>query len=214
MQLPASLLAIATGNNLTIVGDLCRRVLPIEMDAGCENPELREFKRELVPWAIENRPALVNAALTILSCYRRAGSPLPEGFKPLGSFEEWSRVVCGSLMWLGEPDPREAMNDNRANDPKRLLLSRFLTGLDDLFGKEWMTCGAIMEGARAANERVPALVDAIDEITVKARDEHGAKTSLGKWLDAQKGRIVDGLRLEVSRDTDRKVNLWRAVPLK
>ena len=87
VQLPASALVVATGNNLTVAGDLCRRVVPIEMDAGCENPELREFERELVPWAIENRPKLVAAALTILAAHRKAGSPLPADFKPLGSFE-------------------------------------------------------------------------------------------------------------------------------
>ena len=105
VQLPASVLVVATGNNLTIAGDLCRRVVPVEMDAGCEHPELREFGRELVPWAIANRPRLVAAALSVLAAYIRMGSPLPAGFKPLGSFEQWSRTVWGAVMWMGQTDP-------------------------------------------------------------------------------------------------------------
>ena len=34
----------ATGNNFTLVGDICRRVITINLDAGMERPELRQFK--------------------------------------------------------------------------------------------------------------------------------------------------------------------------
>ena len=155
VQLPASALVVATGNNLTVAGDLCRRVVPIEMDAGCESPELREFERELVPWAIENRPKLVAAALTVLAAHRKAGSPLPADFKPLGSFEAWSRTVCGALVWMGKTDPRDAMAEIRANDPKRLLLTRVLAGMESLFGRQWQSAGTIFETAKNSREREP-----------------------------------------------------------
>ena len=212
VQLPASALVVATGNNLTVAGDLCRRVVPIEMDAGCESPELREFERELVPWAIENRPKLVAAALTILAAHRKAGSPLPEDFKPLGSFEAWSRTVCGALVWMGKTDPRDAMAEIRANDPKRLLLTRVLVGMETLFGRQWQSVGSILDTAKTSKERAPGLIEAIEEITAKARDDKTAKIALGRWLNAEKGRIVAGLRLESQRDDHAKVNTWRADP--
>ena len=158
VQLPASALVVATGNNLTVAGDLCRRVVPIEMDAGCESPELREFERELVPWAIENRPKLVAAALTVLAAHRKAGSPLPADFKPLGSFEAWSRTVCGALVWMGKTDPRDAMAEIRANDPKRLLLTRLLVGMETLFGRQWQSVGSILDTAKTSKERAPGLI--------------------------------------------------------
>ena len=205
------MLTIATGNNLQVVGDLCRRDLPIEMDAGVENPELRDFERDLLPWAIENRPALVSAALTILSCYREVGSPLPPNFKPLGSFEAWSRLVCGALIWLGETDPRDAMAETRASDPKRLLLAKVLIGIKAMFGKTWQSAGNIYATAKGADEGTKAadLWLAIEEIAMKARDDKGARIMLGRWLDSQKGRVVPDLCLECQRDTDRKINLWR-----
>ena len=67
VTLPSNILTIATGNNLRVAGDMVRRVLPIEMDAKVEHPELRTFNRELVPWAIDNRQ---NA------CRGRAWDPL------------------------------------------------------------------------------------------------------------------------------------------
>ena len=211
VTLPAAVLMVATGNNLMVAGDLCRRVIPIEMDAGVENPELRTFVRDLGPWAIANRQKLVAAAIAILAAYRRADQPVKDGFAPLGSFEEWSRSVCGALTWLGQADPRDGMHATRASDPKRLLLSRTLSGMHGLFGETWQAAGSILDMAKTS-ERAPELRDAIEEITVKARDDKSAKIILGRWLEREKGRVVGGFRLEADRDAVRKVNLWLAVP--
>ena len=64
-----------TGNNLVIQGDMTRRVIPIELDAQCERPELRAFDRELLPWVDHHRGQLVADALTVLSAWRKAGRP-------------------------------------------------------------------------------------------------------------------------------------------
>ena len=216
LQLPASVLVVATGNNLRIAGDLCRRVLPIEMDAGCENPELRKFERELLTWAISNRAQLVAAVLTILSSYRSAGEPVPNGFVPLGSFEKWCRTVCGALIWIGEPDPRDAMAATRANDPKRQLLGNVLSGMETLFGlineaskAPWQSTTSLFEAAtNAGPDRAPGLLESLEVITTKARDDKASRIMLGRWLEVHKGRVVGGLRLEGTRDEHCKVNLW------
>lgn len=214
VQLPASLLAVATGNNLKVVGDLCRRILPIEMDAGVESPELREFERALVPWAIENRPKLVAAAITILSAYRKAGSPLPSSFNPLGSFEVWSHQICGAIMWLGQPDPRQAMAASRENDPRRQILGNVLAGMHSLFDAQFQTSAAIFRTAKEAGaDRGQDLWEAVEAITMKGRDEKACRIIFGRWLDEHRGRVVGGLRLEIERDTHRKINLWRAAPV-
>ena len=186
VQLPASALVVATGNNLTVAGDLCRRVVPIEMDAGCESPELREFERELGPWAIENRPRLVAAALTILAAHRKAGSPLPADFKPLGPSK--SGRAPYAAPWCGWASPTRAMPcpTIRANDPKRLLLTRVLAGMEALFGRQWHSAGGIFDAAKASKEREPGLIEAIEEITAKARDEKAAKIAFGRWLRPRK----------------------------
>ena len=59
----------------------------------------------------------------------------------------------------------------------------------------------------------PHLRAAVDQITVKARDDRSAVITLGKWLDGERGRVVGGIRLESTRDTDRKINLWQATSL-
>jgi hypothetical protein len=52
----------------------------------------------------QHRSELLSDALTILRAYAVAGRPEVE-LPPFGSFEEWSRIVRGSLVWCGLPDP-------------------------------------------------------------------------------------------------------------
>ena len=101
------------------------------------------------------------------------------------------------------------MIETRANDPKWQLLARVLTGMLELFGDQWQNAGNIFDAARASRERAPALLDAIEEITERARDDKGAKVTLGKWLDGEKGRVVNSLRLEKTRDEHAKADLWK-----
>ena len=85
-----------------IRGDLTRRTLRCRIDAKVEQPENRVFSNDPVEEARKARPALVVAALTILRAYHVAGRPQKPN--PLGSFEAWSDLVRGALMWLGAAD--------------------------------------------------------------------------------------------------------------
>jgi hypothetical protein len=89
----------ATGNNLVIEGDLTRRSVRCQMDAEVERPELLTFKYDPIDDAKKNRGELVGLVLTILRAYHLAGKPNKE---TLGGFEEWSYLVRGALLWLGE----------------------------------------------------------------------------------------------------------------
>ena len=60
----------ATGNNLTIKGDMTRRAIVSHLDAKMERPELREFSFEPVERAKAERGVYVVAALTILLAFK------------------------------------------------------------------------------------------------------------------------------------------------
>jgi hypothetical protein len=65
----------ATGNNFTIVGDLCRRVITVNLDSEMERPEFRQFDFDPVERVLGNRGAYIAAALTICRAYVVAGRP-------------------------------------------------------------------------------------------------------------------------------------------
>ncbi len=119
-------LLTATGNNLTFAGDMTRRALLCRMDAGIENPEGRSFDTNLRTWVRANRVKLVAAGLTILRAFVCAGRPGLDRLKPFGSFEAWSDLVRGALVWLGEPDPCITRKHIAADDPVRAQLTAFL----------------------------------------------------------------------------------------
>ncbi len=99
----------ATGNNIDVIGDLVRRVLTCNLDAGVERPELHRFKLDPVVRASRNRGRYIAAALTIARAYLTAGCPLKDEITPLGSYGQWSKFVREPLVWLGEADPVGSM---------------------------------------------------------------------------------------------------------
>jgi putative DNA primase/helicase len=99
----------ATGNGLRVRGDMTRRTVICNLDAGVERPEQRQFTHSPVDDVIADRGKYVAAALTVVRAYIVAGKPgkLPQ----LASFEEWSDLVRSALVWLGLPDPVETTED-------------------------------------------------------------------------------------------------------
>jgi hypothetical protein len=208
-DVPSNALIVITGNNLVIEGDMTRRVIPIELDAGCERPELRTFDRNPATWALKNRGALVGAALTILSAWRRAGQPRTAGFRPLGSYEIWSLEIAACLQWLGRPDPMLAMERVRSSDPKRLLLKRILANWYEMFDKSPQTIGAVMQALEPSNnphsaEPIEAteLREALLEVAADARNDQARKVKLGIYLRSNAGRVVS-----ISRNGQQPLNL-------
>jgi hypothetical protein len=107
MELPTNACVFATGNNLTIEGDLTRRTLLCSIDTGQDRLELIKYETKPLEHTIANRATYVADGLTILRAYRNAG--LPNRPSPLGSFEPWSDWVRGAIIWLGLADPCDTM---------------------------------------------------------------------------------------------------------
>jgi hypothetical protein len=116
VTIPRAALFCANGNNLVLVGDLTRRAIVCRLDAQMERPELRQFKVDPVAVARLRRINYVAAALTMMRARVMSG-PKTNLLPRLGSFEDWSFLVRDTLVWLGEPDPCDTMDQIRANDP-------------------------------------------------------------------------------------------------
>ena len=123
---PTALIA-ATGNNLSLVGDLNRRVVQIRLDARCERPDAREFDFDATKFATANRMKLATAALTVVRSYLACGTP-PQ-VTAFGSFQDWSDTVRSALIWLGLPDCLGDVDAMRAEDPEKAELRGILESL-------------------------------------------------------------------------------------
>lgn len=211
ISIPTHALMIATGNNLSIVGDLKRRVVLIRMDAGMERPEQRTFSRDHLEDVFAERGALIRAALTIPLAYLAAGAPPIAGLHPFGGFEQWDRLVRRPLVWLGLPDPLQASEGLREQDPDleatRLLLSAWCETFGDkpITAAEAVTAGMATQAMDSEHDH-QELYDALQLIC----SEKVNTRRIGYWLRAHRDRIVDGMKIQQgSRNDSTKVRQWR-----
>jgi hypothetical protein len=134
-RVPLLITWYATGNNLCFRADTARRVLQVRLESQEERPEERTGFRypDLLAHVRQERGRLLVAALTVLSAYCRAGRPMSSGLKPWGSFEGWSGLVRGALVWAGQADPGLArMSTVEGADREASALQGLLAGWEEL----------------------------------------------------------------------------------
>lgn len=191
---------VANGNNLKYAGDTRRRAVTVRMVAPQANPRTRTgFKHDLKRYLPKHRPALIAAALTILRAYYVAGCP-PQPGEPFGSFEEWSRVVRGALIWLGESDPCLTTAESESDNYEDESLYGLMVAMNARFGDKFVSARHIMETVRdelpdddpflRKNKR---LENAIDNLRCDGALE------LGRYLDDNRDKVVGILQLQRPR---------------
>jgi hypothetical protein len=194
----------ATGNNILLKGDMIRRALQCNLDTLTERPELREFKHNPLHQVLSDRGRYVAATLTIIRAYLAAGAPTVCG--AFGSYAAWSLLVRSPLVWLGQADPVDSMEQVREEDPE-------LTNIRELFSlwrdyltlDEPYTTGQIIEAAC----ETPALGDfnpqPFKALLLRVAADKGAVSAvrLGLWLRKISGRVVGEYRLISKRNAAR-----------
>lgn len=117
VPLNSTALVIMTGNALTISEDLARRFLIVELDARMEDPEVRRFANDIKEDVRAHRQELLLDLLTIWR-WGVQSSEIKTG-KPLGSFEQWGKMVRDALVTLGCVDPVDRIGEVKERDGRR-----------------------------------------------------------------------------------------------
>lgn len=201
-------LFLFSGNNVGPVRDMTRRVLTIHLDARCENPVARVFKRPHLESEVRrDRARYVSAALTIIRAWIAAGTPRTEA-KPVASYGQWADWCRQPLLWLGLPDPAERLFEQLAHDPDTEMLGRMLTGW---YGAHRSTPMLVRDVVRKAGDFDADDTDFVDALKDVA-SERGEinRGRLGWWIKRHQGRIIGGLKFE-SVQGGRGAVQWRVV---
>ena len=196
-EAPWRAVVMATGNNLQVRGDTGRRVVPIDLDAGVEQPELRSGWRhpDLIPWVSRHRAEMVSAALTICRAHAVAGWPLCET-TPLGSFEAWSCVARASLVWCGMADPAAGRDRiHRDADPELDGLRDLMRAWHDHYGEDAITLADMAEEISETNSGTGRALRGAVEGAIAGRRKGTTATKLGYYLRRYRGRVVGGMKL-------------------
>ncbi len=206
----------ANGNNVVVVGDLCRRVIRSRLDAMMERPELRQFKAIPMEMILADRGKYIAACLTICRAYIAAGRPnkLPQ----LASFGEWSDTVRSALVWLGEADPVKSQDMSQAEDPETAALLTMLNewkgkiGVGQGNGKQLRDVVILCD----ANKATPSGKEYInkglrDAVLAVMPIQHHLKPdadALGYWLRSRKERRIGKLRFCKKPATGHTPTIW------
>jgi hypothetical protein len=194
-RLPLFTVFFATGNNLIVLADTARRTVCIRLETAEEKPEERtDFVHpDLLAWVRRERGRMLAAALTVLSGYVRAGRP-DQHLAAWGSYEAWSELVRGALVWAGQPDPGLTRQGfaGRA-DVEANALRGFVSGWKELTaGGHRLTAAQAVEKFKADPARYPVLGQAFAEAFDLAPGEPPTPRKLGNRLRKYKGRTVGG----------------------
>jgi len=203
VETPMNAMLFATGNNLTFSGDIVRRALLCTMDAGVEQPELRDFKIDAAWIAQDRRGELVVAALTVLRAWHIAGERL--NLPAFGGFEDWSYRIREALIWLGRTDPCETVIEVRNSDPRRGELVAVM--------EQWKSHLILDQPYTVQQVIGRALIDSDfhNALLAVATSYSGGTVNnilLGRWLRRVKGKIVNGLKL-IQTGNNQGYPLWK-----
>ena len=219
------LLAIwwATGNNVQIRegADTARRTLHMRLESPHEKPEQRnDFRHpDLLGYVRQNRPQLVQAALTMLRGYCADGKP-GLGLPRWGGFDAWSRIIRPCIVWAGLTDPYEAHEDlvDSADGDMHLAEDLIFGWLEVLESRstDAMTVQEVLtelerdiEARRHfANQvmRFERVFSAVQQLCQSRDGRLPQPNVLGNRLRRYRGRVVKGKRLE---PVERTKTGWR-----
>lgn len=195
----------ATGNNVALKGDMARRVQHIRIQSNEENPEDRNnfAVSDIIGETRTRRVELLGAALTIIRAFCLARSEpgfVAPDLPRWGSFEEWSAIVRGAIVWVGKADPASVRKDLETfADTQTSALSDFLKGWAELDreakGLTASEAVTLLENEGFDRGRKTGthdlLLGAISELM---RTHNGLPSSsvLGYRLRGMRGRVVGG----------------------
>jgi hypothetical protein len=211
----------ATGNNVNLSGDMTRRGLICNLDAGVERPELREFDFSPVDMVLKDRGKYIAAVLTIARAYVVGGQL--ERVQKIGSYGQWSKFVREPLMWLGELDPTKSMEQAYRDDPNKDAAERLLDQWKEHLGLEKSyKINEIIDIAKQTEVNsvfgtgIPDFVhtrqDFFDLLVERAGDRGQIDARrMAHWMRTLKGQIYSGFKIITTSESSGHGHKWRLV---
>jgi hypothetical protein len=213
VKAPLNMSWYATGNNVAVQADTARRLCHVRLETEEEKPEERSDFRHpnLLAWVRENRPRLLADALTILRAYCRAGRP-DQKLKAWGTYEGWSSLVRGAVVWIGLPDPGDTrLLLQEQSDTSALAMRSLLMGWEQMDPeRRGLTAAQVIQSLREPGDPVPDYHALMEDAVLSLVGRLDAR-SLGNQLRKFKRRVFDQRFLDRA-GTSHQAALWVVRP--
>lgn len=224
VELPWSAVLLFSGNNMIMSEDVAQRALLSRLESEREDPRSRpptEFRHpNLLAWIRQERRRLVKACLVILRAFVVAEDKPATG--TVGSFEAWSALIPGAIVYAGGPNiidarPKGGSSDNGESAAHTAVMRAWPTALypEGLRSLDLVRVAYEYEHEIAQGTHPPdgldELRDALRELTNTSAGRVPSAHAVGSSaLRALRDRWRDGMKLVGERDR-RGVVKWRVV---
>jgi len=183
----------ALGNNVQVIGDMRRRVMPSRLVPRVERPEQRNHFRhpDLPKWVRQNRGELLWSALTIWRNWHARGRP--QAAITMGSFEHWGRAVGGALEAAGIKGFGTNTADWLSYSEDEDGWGTHLRQLRVRFGESWFTTASVADAIEGGHLARPP---------IKRDESKTLAAQLGYLYRTRREQPCDGLWLVRSQARD------------
>lgn len=194
IEFPNRVTWMALGNNVSVNGDLARRVYRIRLAPKVANPQDRDVSNYRHPdikrWTRENRNDLIAAALTLIRSWFAGERAESAAGRRFGSFEAWGGMVGGILDNAGVEGFLGSLVEWRSEtDYETSYWAGHLTWLRDTFKGSDFTVADVVRAMKQKPQNVehpPRLED---------HNQTGYNRLLGLSYRRVRNRIIAGLQL-------------------
>lgn len=205
LHAPITCTWLMTGNNPSYSGEMARRVVSIRLG---KQPDDYTFALSLPRWAKQNRGDLIWAACVLVRAWVVAGKPPPPDAVPLlRSYGPWRRVLGGVLAFhkvRGFLDNLEAVQaDANTEEGALAYLCDVVVNKEDK-GDEPFTASEVLHYVQDDPDAGSEILRAS-----KAGERSNDAIRLGAWMRKQRGRTVNGYRLDRLEERSSSGQLWR-----
>ncbi|KUG14536.1 hypothetical protein ASZ90_015821 [hydrocarbon metagenome] len=228
ITLPNRTVWVLNGNNVSLGGDLPRRVIWSRMDAVSERPWQRErvkpYKHpDVLVWTYENRGRILAAVLTLTRNWIHKGRPGPGDVPKLGGYEPWRDIIGGILAASGFPGFLGNLEDVYSEmDVDGSQWDAFISRWYEIWGEDPITAADIINRIKRETDSTDPqsagslrMLDALpDDIADAINDRKGSPSKrVGNAIRKRKDRVFSGgLRL-VKAGTKQRAITWRIKPV-
>ena len=211
---PNRLMVILTGNNITLKGEMPRRILVSRIDPQTEKPFARSYDLDPYGYCRQHRQTMLVAALTLIRAFLNHGCTAKITGR-LASFEDWDAWVRRTVIYANELKPgmfgdvMDVVQANQSTDPEQEAWSSVLSAWEGLFGSKAITVAELLAAATVfmGDDKSKRLSEALEALTNTDKRQLNAK-SVGRYLGYRNGRISGGRVLEKGPKVDDR-QTWR-----
>ena len=194
-------LFLMTGNNLTLTGDMSRRVLRARLKPDNHDLTKREYSFDPVVKATAMRKQIICSVLSLINHWKHCGQPRQSG--SMTSFSEWDTLVRQPLAFIATQLPQSGLVDvldvsvrQQGDNGDKEALIALLISLASSFGiNQRFKAGEVHNFYKVADHN--HIADAI--LAFRTRDQLQSSQKIGNLLREFVDRNVDGLVLRSSR---------------